>query len=220
MVGEPEANGVSNEALLLAKKEVIKLLALTDDSLGQICGHIEGATSREACRDGFRRFNEIVRMFLVSAPDSGVNDQVCNAILSLGPSERLGSILERLPSVEEAITDYKTSVLKDLALSLCRSAVTRVVSEEQDDDLFDHFLSEHSTEAPDQQAFNAGHDSTGVEEAAYTFSRKRDSSNMMDDPVVQDVIPKKRRSSVPALASLSELSTDGNLGDAAKKRTI
>ena len=70
----PEVSETANEALLSATQEVSKLLAMTNDSLEEICGYIEGATSREACRDGFRRFNEVIRMFLVSAPDPEGND--------------------------------------------------------------------------------------------------------------------------------------------------
>ena len=128
-VAAPEFGVISNEALRLAALEVSKLLAMTDDSLEEICNNIEGATSRESCREGFRRFNEVIRMFLVSAPDPDDDNQVRSAIISLGPCARLRSLLERQSSGEEAITAYKTLILKYLTASLSQSAATRAVSE-------------------------------------------------------------------------------------------
>ena len=139
-VAAPEFGVISNEALRLAAVEVFKLLAMTDDSLEEICNNIEGATSRESCWEGFRRFNEVIRMFPVSAPDPDDDNQVCYAIMSLRLSARLRSLLERRSSVEKAITAYKTLILQNLTASLSQSTVTRAVSEEQDDDLFEPFF--------------------------------------------------------------------------------
>ena len=225
MVGEPraeespEASRVSDKPLLLATNEVTKLLAMTNDSLGEICNDIEGATSREACREAFRRFNEIVRMFLVSAPDPCDNDQICEAILSLEPSEHLGAMLQSHLPLQDAIKDYKTSILKALAVSLSRSVAAKVVSEEQDDDLFDQFLPEHSTMAAGPLSSDAGQSFAGIVHPASPVSRKRCSSEIADNPSPQ-VILKKKRSSIPALASLCELSGGSDLGGAAKKRTL
>ena len=76
-------------------------------------------------------------MFLVSALDSDDDDQLRSAIIGLGPSARLRSLLDRQSSVEEAITAYKTLTLKNLTASLSQSAAARAVYEEQDDDLFE-----------------------------------------------------------------------------------
>ena len=214
-----EVDVIPNEALRSATEEVSKLLALTNDSLKEICNNIEGATSRESCREGFRRFNEVIRMFLVSAPDPDDDNQVCSAIISLGPSARLRSLLEGQSSVEVAITAYKTLILQNLAASLSQSTAVRAVSEEQDDDLFDQFFAQQPVEAVDQQADLGGQDWGVAQEAVSSRALKRSSRHLADDSPAE-VVPKKKRSTIPALASLSELSRGDDLCNTAKKRTL
>ena len=127
-----------------------------------------------------RRFNDIIRMFLVSAPDMDDDGQVVKAIHSLGPSERLESLLKSQPSVNKAITSYKTFILKDLALALSRSENSRVVSEEQDDDLFSRFLSEHSTGVTGSRTTHVRGDPSGGHIVA-SESRKRGSWHIADN---------------------------------------
>ena len=214
----PVIHDGSSSTLRSAVKEVNRVLARTGDSLRAICAHIEGASSIEACREGFRRFNDIIRMFLVSAPVPDVEGQVIKAIRSLGPSERLESLLGSQPSVDKAITAYKTLTLKDLALALSRSNNPRVVSEEQDDDLFSRFLSQHSTEATGPRTTHARGVLSG-EHIGVSDSRKRGSAHVADDSSLH-VAPKKRKSKIPALASLSDLSGGDDLGGTSKKRTL
>ena len=170
-VAAPEFGVISNEALRLAAVEVFKLLAMTDDSLEEICNNIEGATSRESCWEGFRRFNEVIRMFLVSAPDPDDDNQVCGVIISLGPSARLRSLMKRRSSVKEAISAYKTLILKNLTASLSQSTAARAVYEEQDEDLFEQFFSQQPIEAMDQQADLGGQDWEVAQDAVASRAR-------------------------------------------------
>ena len=218
-VAAPVFGVISNEALRLAALEVSKLLAMTDDSLEEICNNIEGATSRESCRVGFRRFNEVIRMFLVAAPDPEHDEQVCRAIISLGTSGRLRSLLDSRSSVEEAITAYKTLILKNLTTALNQKTAARAVFEEQDDDLFEQFFTQQPIEPTDQRAVLEGQDWEVAQDAVSSRAQKRGFRQLANDSPVE-VIPKKKRSAIPALASLSALSRGDDLCDTTKKRTL
>ena len=98
----------------LALQEVTVLLAQTGDSLGAVCSVIEAATSKEGCRTAFRRFNSIVRIFLLSARE-GCDRQVAAAICSLAPSNSFRTLLEGQARVRDAVTLYKKQVLSVLA---------------------------------------------------------------------------------------------------------
>ena len=136
----------------------------------------------------------------------------------MGASERLESMLESQPSVDKALTAYKTLTLKDLASALSRSENTRVVSEEQDDDLFSRFLSQHSTGATGTRTTHDRGDPSGLQ-IAVSESRKRGSWHVADDCSVH-LTPNKRKSKIPVLAALSDLSGGDDLGSTSKKRTL
>ena len=62
------------------------------------------------------------------------------AVSSLEPSDRFRIVLEDHPSLTEAITVYKESVLKDLAVSIQNKRAGAIVSDQGDEELFDRFL--------------------------------------------------------------------------------
>ena len=188
----------------LALHEVTVLLATTGDSLGAICSEIEAATSKEGCRTAFRRFNSVIRIFLLSARE-GCDRQVAAAICSLTPSDSFRTLLEGQARVREAISLYKQQVLRELAETIHKGGATVVVSEEKDDELFAQFLPELGVVG----SIPAEEDLV-VEGIPH---RKRGVSQVLTGSALTS-IPKKKRSSIPALNVLTSL-TGGEEGDSA-----
>ena len=131
--------GEADDTIALAAQEVANLLSAMGDSLGAICADIESAESRETCQQAFRRFNSILRIFLLTAGRDN-ESRLYEAVSSLGPSDRFRAVLEDHPSITEAITIYKESVLRDLAASIQNKRPGAVVSDQGDEKLFERFL--------------------------------------------------------------------------------
>ena len=99
----------------LAVQEVKQCLRVADDSLHKICREIETASSRAMIKSVFHRFNGITQIFLRLAPPDKYNDLISKALCELKASPRLQKFLSAAESVQTAITNYKSSVLRDLA---------------------------------------------------------------------------------------------------------
>ena len=217
--GNPSEEGTRSEDIIsLALQEVNNALTSTGDTLGAICADIEAATSWEVCRQEFRRFNLILRMFLVAAP-SGVTDQpVRQAIHSLSPSVCFGAHLDGSPSVPEAIVAYKEDILQKLDASIRRMSIANIVSDQQDEELFARFM---PARAVPKDPGSSSRDDHAVDfpDSVVTHSQKRGVSQVVNDPALS-VIPKKKRSKVPALASMEDLFDSDSVSGAVKKRTL
>ena len=211
IVGTAQAESLSEEdvrsedTISLVLQEVNNVLTSTGDTLGVICADVEAATSQEACRQVFRRFNQILRMFLVAVPNRDNDQLVYRAICSLNPSGCFKAHLAGSSSVPEAIAAYKEEILRKLAASMRRRSIADILSEQQDDELFARFLPVQAAEGLVNQGSGNGDDyAVDVSNTDVSHSQKRGVSQVVDDPAFS-VIPKKKRSKVPALASIEEL---------------
>ena len=73
----------AEEYVNAALNEIATLLSGTGDSLFSICSEIETATSREDCRKGFWKFNNILRLIMVAATDESSDPIIRRAIVTL-----------------------------------------------------------------------------------------------------------------------------------------
>ena len=64
------------DSVALAAQEVANLLAATGDSFEAICAEVEAASLQEACRSAFRRFNSVLRIFLLTVGNND-GDRLC-----------------------------------------------------------------------------------------------------------------------------------------------
>ena len=195
------------DSVALAAQEVANLLSATGDSFEAICAEIETATSPDACRSAFRRFNSVLRIFLLTA-GHGEGAHLQEAIRSLGPSERFQKMLEDHPSVSEAIALYKETMLRDLAASIRSRQPVDIVSEQNDEQLFARILQEPKqvSEAPKEMA------------QLVVPLRKRRVDELADDSL--KVPAKKQRSSIPALSAWAALSETKEAGSAGGKKML
>ena len=118
------------------------------------------------------------------------------AILSLAPSNSFRTLLEGQARVRDAVTLYKKQVLSGLAETIRKGGAIVVVSEEKDDELFTRFL-------PDQGVSGSmpGGGDLVVEDVVH---RKRGVSQVLTGSALMS-IPKKKKSSIPALNVLTSL---------------
>ena len=182
----------------LAIQEVKQCLRIAKDSLPKICEEIENASSRSIIRAVFRRFNSITQIFLRLAPTDKYNDLISAALCELDASSRLQSFLTTASSVQDAITNYKSSVLRDLAAIITRNQERRRIEDERDDELFSQILPKPSPE-PEFEEVSRKSAITEVEE-------------------LLQLIPKKTK--VPQLAPLHLTPGNGADGQAAKKNEL
>ena len=73
-----------------------------------------------ALEEALKRFNRVMHVFLGLSRAGLEESAVLNAVRSLLPSGRFKELLTDLASLPEALTAYKTDVVKDLAASLRR----------------------------------------------------------------------------------------------------
>ena len=157
-------------------------------------------------------------MILLAAPGGDHDPVIKDAILALEPSAQLMTLLEEHDSFPEAITAYKKLVLHTLASTLRGEGAAVAVSEAQDDALFNEFLSK-SPDALPVKPSQVLEVQPGLTIPEARLSKKRGSSVVMAEPLPA-VIPKKLKSSIPALAALSTLSSSSDSSGQAKKRTL
>ena len=60
------------DSMAVAAQEVANLLSATGDSFERMCADIEPSKSHESCRLAFRRFNKVLRIFILSGHDGAL----------------------------------------------------------------------------------------------------------------------------------------------------
>ena len=176
------------KAVALAAQEVANLLSATGDSFGAICAEIETAKSEETCRSAFRRFNSVLRIFLLTAR-AGEDAHVHEAIRSLEPSVQFQTILEEQPDISSAIAQYKETMLRNLAASIRSKQSVDIVSEKNDELLFARILDEPQR----------SHDHSEKEIRRIVPPMKRGAEEVADESL--EVVHKRLKSSIPALSA-------------------
>ena len=189
-----------DNSMALAANEVSNLLSATGDSFGTVCAEIESAGSRETCRAALRRFNSVLRIFLLTAGGSN-GSGLHEAIYSMGPSDRFRSVMEEYPDIKEAITAYKEIILKELAVSIRNRSSADVVSEQGDEKLFTRLLQGSPLEEDTSQ------------------DGKRGVTQVINKDDVVAVPRKKLKSLIPALRALGSPSenTEADASEGKKK---
>ena len=194
-----EVDTSAAEAVALTVEEVKKVLGATDKSLQALCLGVEDASTKDGVRAALRQFNRIMRIFMEMSTDDSYDYQVRQAVCELGVSSLFDEILRSATSLREALTGYKTAVLRRLGSALQREENRAHMDEELDNDLIEQFLPSSLADRED----GSGPTSSSVVPAA-----KRGFSAVSQPDVLQR-IPKKKRSSIPALASLRETPASG-----------
>ena len=211
------ASSSKDEATIARALEEVKvLLGATDDSMQSICLGVEGASSRDAVRQAFRRLNGIMGIFvgLELAPEN--NALLFSAITSLGLSGRLESFLESAFSLREALTSYKRAVLQQLAVSFRQREEQRRVVEGMDDELFSQFLPEPGSPLSEvEDILSVLVSSPKKAEDGKAGSRKRGVSGVG----ALSTIPKKK-SKVPELASVERVMAESSIEGTPKKKIL
>ena len=208
----------AREALVVAWNEVNRLLEDTGDSLANICLSLEAATSKKGLREAFRRFNSIMRMFTDTVPRGTEESLVLETVASFESSQRFRTLLTTLSSVDEVVAAYKKLLLKDLAMLLRQEEQSSRGVEEFDDELFDQFLPESST--VDTRVAIPGR-VAHAQDSLPLFSApdpaKRGISVMAGDSYKALGL---KRSKIPALASVGDVTGDSITSKTAKRRIL
>ena len=187
-----------SEVMMQATQEVKRCLHVANDSLPDICRAMEEATSEAMIRPIFRRFNSVTQIFLRLIPEEKHGPLIAKALNELGASTLLLTFLNKPGSIEAAIRDYKSAVLRNLAALMLRNKESHRADDEKDDALFSELLPVPSPEP----------------EVVKT-SKKRSIADVSD---VLQPIPKKSR--VPALAALHLVPGGGADGQDPKKSVL
>ena len=206
---------LASKALLsldLAKQEVIRMLSATGSSVLQLCTSIESARSKQEVKAAFTQFNLVIRIFLKAAPNAEHDSLVRDSLCSVGLSDRLKLLLQSAASVPEALSQYKTLVVTDLAEVLRVEATLSHLDDERDDELLLRLLPQPSP--PHVEEVKIMDDATQSVAAVNRPSRKRGFSDIGD----LASIPKK--STIPALASITRMQELVDLGCASKKQAL
>ena len=180
--------------LALTVEEVKNLLEATDDSLLKVCDRIESASTKQGLMKALQQFDRVKRFFLEVAKDSEHEHFVVQAVCTLTVSPCFQGMLESTSSLQEAITDYKTAVARDLAATMRERRELANVDKEVNDQLISQFLPD-----PDESArVNEGE----IPSVSISGSKRGVSSVVQDSDFTR--IPKKR-SLIPALAPLHQV---------------
>jgi len=129
-----------SEVMMQATQEVKRCLHVANDSLPDICRAMEEATSEVMIRPIFRRFNSVTQIFLRLIPEEKHGPLIAKALNELGASTLLLTFLDKPGSIEAAIRDYKSAVLRNLAALMLRNKESHRADDEKDDALFSELL--------------------------------------------------------------------------------
>ena len=182
------------ETVNLALLEVYRLLSITNDTFHGVCLEVEAATSKDADNKALRRLNGIIRMFLGAAPAPEHDGLIRKALGSLPLGKKFALFIVFEITVREAIKEYKSSILRDLAITIRR----RKEQMRQDDELYRQLFSQHLPEPTSHLSYLDGNSEAKVHKVAHV-SKKRSIQAVTD--ILS--IPKKGR--IPDLATLAQV---------------
>ena len=188
-------------------REVEILLGATNDSLQALCRRIEEATTRDGVLSAFRPFNRTMRIFMEMVSDETYDHLARQAICDLGASQRLEEALTTATSFREALTFYKTAVVRDLGSALQRAKEQETMDNELDADLLSQFLPEPS--APQNEGVKISPPKVG---AKRVFSAVEQADGLTRIP--------KKKCTIPALASIRQIAGGVESGQSEKKNIL
>ena len=194
-------------AIPAAVKAVQKILQLTGDTLPEICQRIETVSTQHDLKSAFGRLNDTMRILLelpISPQDYRFMGE---AVCSLGVSERLNACISEHQSLDAALVAYKTRIISALALVLQRKKQQQALLELRDDELFARLLPEPSPPAVPETKVSS------PQAPKRTFSQTSQVGDLSR-------IPKRIKSTIPALAALHLIPGGGGDGRQPKKHVL
>ena len=200
---------VASAAVTLAVEEVRALFTGTNDTFHGTCMKIEAATSKQGLLMAFRRFDRIMRIFLEVFSGQEHDQLIRQAVSSLEGSPCFRGFLGSSTCLQEAVTDYKTTVVRDLANSLQTRRQQADVDEEANSKLFSQFIPVVESPAEVISGVVSSTTGTGVKRGLSAVVPQEFSAS----------IPKKR-SNVPALDAVHRLSGLTDDARAVKKNVL
>ena len=177
-------------------QEVGNLLDATGDSMPKIYADVEAASSRDSLKQAFVRLNGLWGIFLGLKLGPESSALLSEAILSLGVSGLMASFLETAASAHDALSDYKSAIVDQLAASLRRRQDLQRIVGLMDDELLSK-LPEPCSPVSDTEKILVAHTLPKMDAPLVSDSAKRGIS--ATNPLT--VIPEKR-SKVLALATV------------------
>ena len=200
------------ENLALAKQEVKKMLSTTSSSIHLLCINIEKARNKDELKAAFSKFNAVIRIFLEAAPSTEHDYLVRDSICAIPLSQRLRSALEATSSVPEALTQYKSSVVAELAKVLQAQAALSSLDDEKDDELLLQLLPEPTSPPSEEEQ--------PLDEVAQVLAKTGAPSRKRRFSAVDESVRKTVQTAIPALASIPRMQQLVELGCASKKQAL
>ena len=120
------------------------MLGVTQDSMKSISECVEAASTRDELKKSFKRLNNIWGIFLGLELPPESEPLLVKAISVLNPGAKMSSFLATATSAAGALSDYKASVMSELAAVIRKRANNRRIVDEMDEALWSKFLPEPS----------------------------------------------------------------------------
>ena len=164
-------------------------------------------STQQDLKSAFGRLNDTMRIFL-DLPGSPQDYQLIGeAVCALGVSGKFKTCILEHQSLDAALVAYKTRVISALALVLQRKKQQQALIELRDDELFSRLLPEPSPHAAPEEKVPSSH------APKRTFSQTSQVKELSR-------IPKKQKSTIPALAALHLIPGGGGDGRQPKKHVL
>ena len=103
------------KAIYLGTQRVRKLLSEYGTSLPDICIKIESAENKDELKLAFARLNKVLWTMSLTAPLSDETGIISKILKELRCSDKLGYFLMSAPTPHQAILEYKTAIVEELA---------------------------------------------------------------------------------------------------------
>ena len=205
LLSEAEGNTTARAvaSLTSAAQEVRTILGTSKSSFSDLCANMEKAKSRAEVKAAFKEFNAVVSILLEAAPGDQFTALVKDSLCSFKLSDRLREALLSTSPVSVALIQYKEAIATDLAVAMRARATSALLYDEKDDEILLRLLPQPSPSNSDDGP-----------QALGSMPKKRVFSAIDDPPI----IPKK--TSVPALASLSRVQELIGQGSVTKKQAL
>ena len=211
MSGSDKYHGLIKSAM----DEVANLLKGTQDSLSAICRDVEAAAGKEELKKAFKRLNGVWSIFLGLVLPAEYDQRLLRAISAFDSGARFASFLATASSASCALSDYKSAIMSQLANSIRMRNERKRVVDVMDESLFSRFLPEPSPPCDDANSggVNAHSSDQGLSQKAGSIKRPI-------SEVAQLQVNPLKKSRVPALASVAQVSAVEDLHNTPKKKVL
>ena len=137
---EPQFHICAEQAIHLATERVQELLCENGTSLTNLCQLIERSENENDLKIAFARLNDIMWKLSLFAPLTEQKGIIFQALKELKYSEKLGFYLNSALTPHEAINEYKTVVVQELAARIRKLENFNHRNKKFEDDLFATYL--------------------------------------------------------------------------------